>query len=158
MKHPMIPSVISALILSACAGSSPKDQLTSPENQAVYGTRAYELGDYETALNSLWPAVKDAPTKAQREAWLSIIASIYWETGNDWKLLELVDRGILTIDQGAEWWCLIAERRGHFQSAAECYDAQGDNQRYARARRAKAIHETLAPTQSPGIRSLPSSE
>lgn len=77
----------------------------------------------------------------------AMLAQVYWQQGEDRKLLDLVEKR-LNKRNATLWWCRVVERRGNFAAAAKCWEEYGDQRRMERAIRERELVKALAPYDS----------
>lgn len=138
-----------------------------------YGLEAYRLGRYELAENFLTAAIeqeyhqnrlflgaKGAEPDDNMEAWQrsepyrTTLAQVFWETEQDFKLLDYSE-AYLGAEDAQRWWCRVLERRGHPAKAERCWGEMGEQEEGKRALRTRLLLETFAPGATFGHRPPP---
>jgi len=108
-----------------------------------FGIGAYKSGKFLLAEPFLKTALESKNlTDEERKITLDTLAKVYWETGKDHKLLNVI-KGKISKDDEQRWWCRILSRRGHTNKAKSCWSAIGDITKTLELIRMRALLDTL---------------
>ena len=109
---------------------------------------ALAAGNHAIVERELLPLTKEKGADPQA---VKLLTEAYWRDGQDKKLLALTELHYSGKEKDV-WWCRILERRGHADSAAECWFEVGEEDRGRRALRAKVFTQEIVPGRAFGLR------
>lgn len=135
----MFAALVFVFIVTGCASTTQDPELRMAK--AAMGS-----GDAPLAEYYLEDMIKNGGHGPTQET-VATLAQVYWEQGEDKKLLDLSEKYMPASDQQL-WWCRVLERRGHFKRAQECWSARGDDAKAMRAIREQAMLNQLAPPKT----------
>lgn len=145
-------AIILAVVVASLAGCAiPSEVAKRGQAASNVGVEAYKEGDYRMAEEMLLVALTsfewDESEHPDVPLWVTTLANVYWETGENEKLLNLVEEHQAEADADM-WFCRVLERRRYFSEAFHCYQDIGDQARAKRILRSYSVDETFFTSRS----------
>ncbi len=109
------------------------------------GLEAYDASHYPLARVMLEEALRTETQTASTKnvaRWRETLAKVYWETGEDSKLLKFIDKKMSNKERKV-WECRVLERRGHGDSTIKCWKNTNKYRNAARSLRTTLFLKTL---------------